>query len=337
VKIEPRQAAAFLKNPGKNRAVLLYGDDEGLIRERGAALTKLVAGSLTDPFQVVDLDRGGWPRLADEMTAISMMGGRRVVRVREVTDAVLDGVKSALKTAGDALVVLEAPELGKGKLRSFMEAGHDVAALACYAEDAAALQETIRKSLAESGVSADGEALAWLAEALAGSRAALRAELEKLCLLAGAGGRIDLDLARQSAGDTASATADSGLLAATLGDLPACETALDRAMAEGLAGVALIRMALGHLQKLHQARLRMANGMSASDALRAQRPPVFFKLMGSMATSLQLWPADLLARAIEEARQVEIACKQTGARQELLARRFVSALARQSYLRAQRR
>jgi DNA polymerase-3 subunit delta len=81
----------------------------------------------------------------------------------------------------------------------------------------------------------------------------------------------------------------------------------------------------------------MDNGLSAADAIRALRPPVFFKLIGAMSTSLQLWPADLLARAIEEARQVEIACKQTGARQELLARRFVNALARQSQRHAQRR
>ena len=82
VKIETRQAAAFLRNPAKTRAILLHGDDEGLIRDRGAALTKLIAGTLNDPFQVAELDRDGWPRLADEMSAISMMGGRRVVRVR---------------------------------------------------------------------------------------------------------------------------------------------------------------------------------------------------------------------------------------------------------------
>jgi DNA polymerase-3 subunit delta len=337
VKIEPRQAAAFLKNPGKCRAILLHGDDETLIRERGAALTKLVAGSLHDAFQVVELDRPGWSRLADEITAISMMGGRRVVRIREVTDAVLETLKSALKTPGDALVILEAPDLGRGKLRTFMEAGDTVAALACYAEDAASLQDTIRKSLSDNGVAIDGEALAWLADVLAGNRSVLRAEVEKLSLLAGAGGRIDIDLARQTAGDGASATAESGLLAATGGDIATCEAAIDRALAEGLAGIALIRMALGHLQKLHQARLRMDNGLSAADAIRALRPPVFFKLIGAMSTSLQLWPADLLARAIEEARQVEIACKQTGARQELLARRFVNALARQSQRHAQRR
>jgi DNA polymerase-3 subunit delta len=333
VKIEPRQAATFLRNPAKCRAVLLHGEDEGLIRERGAGLTRLTAGSLNDPFQVVELEREGWPRLADEMSAISMMGGRRAVRVRDVTDAILEPLKAALKTAGDALIILEAPGLGRGKLRSFMEAGQDVAALACYAEEGRALQDTIRLWLGEFGVSADAEAATWLGDALGGDRAVLRAELEKLALLAGAGGRIDLEMARDCAGDAAGASADSGLLAATEGNVVLCDTEVERAMAEGLAGIALIRMTLGHLQKLHQARLRMEAGMSASDAIRAMRPPVFFKLVNGMTRSVSLWPTEALTRAIEEARQVEIACKQTGARQELLVRRFVGVLARQAQAR----
>jgi DNA polymerase-3 subunit delta len=337
VKIETRQAAAFLRNPAKTRAILLHGDDEGLIRDRGAALTKLIAGTLNDPFQVAELDRDGWPRLADEMSAISMMGGRRVVRVRDVTDAILEPLKAALKTAGDALIVLEAPDLGRGKLRNFMEAGTDTAALACYPEEGRALHESIRLVLGEVGVSADPEALTWLADTLGGDRSVLKAELEKLALLAGTGGRIDLDTARSCAGDAAGASADTGLLAATQGDVIAADTELERAMAEGLAGIALIRMALSHLQKLHQVRLRMAGGMSAADALRTLRPPVFFKSMAGMTSSVSLWPLEALARAIEEARQVEIACKQTGSRPELLVRRFVGALARQAMARRRSR
>jgi DNA polymerase-3 subunit delta len=337
VKIEPRDAAAFLRNPGKCRAVLLHGGDSGLIRERGAALTKFVAGSLRDPFQVAELEREGWPRLADEMTAISMMGGRRVVRVRDATDAILEPLKSALKTAGDALIVLEAADLGRGKLRSFIESGKDLAALACYPEEGRALQDTIRTTFAESGVSADPDAVSWLAETLGADRALLRAELEKIALMVGVGGRIDLTGARACAGDAACATADSGLLAATTGDIATSDAELERAMSEGLAGVAVVRMALSHLQKLHQARLRMATGQSISDALRAARPPIFFKLLSGMTTSVGLWPLEALARAIEEARQVEIACKHTGARQDLLVRRFIGALARQSQARARSR
>lgn len=336
MKLEPRDGrklAAFLKDPGPVRAVLLYGEDEGLVRERARALTVAVAGSVDDPFRVVELTREAWNRMAGEFAAISMMGGRRVIGVREVTDAALGSVAEALKTKGDALLVLEAPGLGKGKLRTMIEAAGDAMAVPCYPEEGAALTELIRGLFAEAGVKADGEAVSWLAEATGGDRAVVRNEVAKLSLLAGAGGRVDLDLAREVAGDSAGASGDEALLAATCGKTVLADSHVERAMGEGLAAIALIRMALGHLQKLHQVRLLMAGGEGANEAVRALRPPVFYKNINAMAQSASLWSGDALLRAIEEARQVEIACKQTGSRPELLVRRFVAGLARQAQAR----
>ncbi len=337
MKVEPRDAAPFLRAPGSCRAVLLHGADEGLIRHRGAMLTKLVAGSSNDAFRVVEIDREGWPRLADEMSAISMVGGRRAIRVRDVTDTIMEPLKAALRTAGDALIILEAPELGRGKLRPFMEAGRETASLACYAEEGRALQETIRGLFQEAGVAAEGEAIAWLATTLGGNRALLQAELDKLVLVASGGKRIDVDLARSCIGASAATTADAALLSAMAGEVVQTDAQTEAAIGDGLAGVALIRMTIGHLQRLHQARLRMQASLSAADALKALRPPVFFKSLGPMLHGLTLWPAESLLGALEDARQVEIACKQTGAQPELLARRFVASLARQARSRVRGR
>jgi DNA polymerase-3 subunit delta len=328
MKLDARQVSGFLRDPGKCRAVLLYGDDEGLVRERARALTRLVAGSLTDPFRVAELDRDGWPNIAAEAAALAMTGGRRVVRVRDVTDAALESIRAALKSSAEALIVLEAPGLGKGRLRTFVEAAPDAVAIACYPEDARDVQDLIRGILGEAGVAAEPEAVRWLAEAVGGDRSVVRGETEKLALLAGAGGRVDLAMARLSAGDSAGASAEEGLTAAMRGDAVAADAAVERALAEGLNGIALIRMTIGQLQRLHQGRLRMAGGMSAAEAVRAMRPPVFFRAQAAVTGSLQAWSVDSLARALEEARQVEMACKQTGSRPELLVRRFVAGLAR---------
>jgi DNA polymerase-3 subunit delta len=253
--------------------------------------------------------------------------------VREVTDAALEHVRAALRGRGDALLVLEAPGLGKGKLRTLIEAEPEAASIACYKEEGRALQDLIRTMLAELGASADAEAVTWLTESVSGDRAVVRGEIEKLALLAGAGGRINLELARASAGDAAGASADAGLVSATRGDAAAADQAIEAAIGDALAPVALLRMTLGHLQRLHQARLRMQEGLSAADAIRSLRPPVFFKSVGGMTASLELWNAENLARAIDEVRSVEIACKQTGSRQELLVRRLVAGLARQAQAR----
>ena len=328
MKVETRSVAAFLRAPGKARLVLLYGEDEGLIRERSQGLTRGVAGSLNDPFLVVELTREGWGQIPAEMAALSMIGGRRVIVVRDATDAILPHVSAALKGPGGALLILEAAGLGKGKLRSLAEAAADGAAIGCYPDEGRGVTDLIKAGLSESKVSIDDDALAWLGQSLAGDRAVVRGEMEKLILLAGPGGRVDLDSVQVSTGQSAAGSADEGFLAAMNGQVEKADGAIEATMQEGMAGVALLRMSLGQLQKLHQARLRMDGGMSAADAVRGMRPPVFYRAQGATTACLGAWSSAGLLGAIEEARQVEMACKRTGTRPELLARRFLAGLAR---------
>ena len=90
MKLPPQRVAAFLRDPGVCRVVLLYGEDHGMIRDRAAALVRAVAGSLDDPFLVAELGREDVGRLADEAASLALTGGRRVVRLREATDAATD-------------------------------------------------------------------------------------------------------------------------------------------------------------------------------------------------------------------------------------------------------
>jgi DNA polymerase-3 subunit delta len=337
LKLDTRQVGGFLRDPGTCRLVLLHGEDEGLIRERAQALTQRVAGSLNDPFLVAELDREGWPRIGAEMASLSMIGGRRVVRVRECAEAVLSHVVAAMKGPGAALLILEAPGLGKGKLRSFVEAASDAVSIGCYPEEGRALSELIASIFAELRVTADPDAVGWLTEALGGDRAVVRGEVEKLALLCGSGGTVDIDMARACTGEAAARAGDDGLMAAMCGDLEAADRAIEAAIADGMNGVGLIRVSLMQLQKMHLAGLRMEQGASAAEAVRAMRPPVFGRATSAMISALSLWPAEALLRAIEEARRVELSCKQTGSRPDLLARRYIASLARAAHARRSRR
>src|SRR3954467_5301814 len=101
MKLDRRQIDEFLKNPGeKTAAVLVFGPDEGLVRERVNVLVKATAGSGDDPFRVVELDadviRNDPARLRDGAGAISRLGGRRAVRINGVTDGQAKGIEDFL-------------------------------------------------------------------------------------------------------------------------------------------------------------------------------------------------------------------------------------------------
>lgn len=331
MKIPPQRIAAFLREPGTTRVVLLYGEDHGMIRDHAATLVRGVAGSVDDPFLVAELGKDQVSQLAGEAASLPLTGGRRVVRVREATDAVTDAVASVLKGSAPALVVLEAQGLAtRSRLRSLVEAAPDGAAIACYPEEGRALSETIRAALSEANVNIDADALSWLTDQLGADRVSTRQEVEKLALYVGPGNRVDLDVAIACVGDLAGLSLDDALFAATAGEVVLADRALELAMAEGSTPVGTIRAALMHLQRLHRLRLTVDDGMSAADAVKGARPPIFFRRVGAFTRALGLWSSSALVAAMAGLAEAERACKRTGAPDEVLARNAVLTLARRA-------
>ena len=122
MRLAPSRIAAFLQRPDPEiRAVLLYGPDEGLVRERAAAIARSVCADLKDPFRVADLTAAVLAadpaRLADEAAQLSLTGGRRVVRVRGAGDGLAKLFAEFLGgTPGEAFVAVEAGELCVGEI-----------------------------------------------------------------------------------------------------------------------------------------------------------------------------------------------------------------------------
>ncbi|PPQ28702.1 DNA polymerase III subunit delta [Rhodopila globiformis] len=336
MKLPPARLQAFLRDPGTCRVVLLHGDDAGMIRERAEALVRAIAGSLDDPFRVTELAREDIRRLPDEAAGLSLMGGRRVVRVRDASDAAADPVALLLKGSAPALVVLEAGALPtRSKLRSLLEAAPDGASIGCYPEEGRALEETIRATLKAAGAGVTPDALSWLSQQLGADRVSTRAELEKLALYVGPGNTVDLDAALTCVGDLAGLSLDDALFAATTGDVATTDRALELAVAEGAAPVQVLRAALLHLQKLHRARLAMEEqGLTASDATKAVRPPVFYQKVGAFGRSLGLWSTANLTAALAAVAEAERGCKRTGWPDDVLSRNAILTLARRSAVAA---
>jgi DNA polymerase-3 subunit delta len=121
VKLAGQAVARFLARPPDEVAVVLvYGADEGLVRERATAAMRGVLGAdIDDPFRLAVLDadplRQDPARLADEAAQLSLLGGRRVVRVRDADDRLAKTLATVLEAPpGGALVVVEAGDLSAG-------------------------------------------------------------------------------------------------------------------------------------------------------------------------------------------------------------------------------
>lgn len=338
-KLDARRVQALLADPGGTRLVLIFGEDTGLVRERGEALTRAVAGD--DPFRLVEIPRDVAAKdaglLAAEAATPALTGGRRLVRVRDATDGLANAAKAVLAGSGPGVVLLEAGSLdGRKGLRAALEkAGSEAAVIACYAETGAALEGSIVAMLRDFGVSAEPGAVAWMAQRLGEDRLVLRRECEKVALYVGPGGRVSEEDALASLSEGSTLDLDAALLAATEGDAPRADRALDAAFAEGAAAVQVVRAALRHVQRLEMAAAAVVRGASAKDAVDGLRPPVFFKSRPSFERALRWWRPETLAAAGAALLEAERATKTTGMPDVAVARAAVLGLAREA-VRAKR-
>src|SRR5439155_6634388 len=130
-------------------------------------------------------------RLADEAAQMTLMAGRRVIRVRDAGDTLAVLLSRFLADSGgqgdgDSLVVAEAGDLpARSALRRAFDDSPVAAAIGCYPDTARDLAAVIRDTCAAHRVGISRDALDFLVEHLGGDRLLTRAELEKLTLYAG--------------------------------------------------------------------------------------------------------------------------------------------------------
>ncbi|MDP6342190.1 MAG: DNA polymerase III subunit delta, partial [Alphaproteobacteria bacterium] len=192
MKVPPRQIEQFLRQPAAEvRAILLYGADGGLLRERVQRLIGVVLDDPGDPFRFSELTPASLKdepsRLADEMAALSLTGGRRLVRLRQTGNAQSAAIQAVLDDPGEAssdtLLLVEGGELSpRDSLRKLFESHARAAAVPCYADEGQTLETLICDSLAARGLGIEPSALAYLMANLGADRQITRSELEKLAL-----------------------------------------------------------------------------------------------------------------------------------------------------------
>lgn len=340
MKISAAKADGFARRPGDDVwAVLVYGPDRGLARERVDALLAAFAVRADDPFALMSLEENTIKSdpaiLLDELRALSFGGGARAVRLSASGDAAASSVQAALEAidAGAvtpaARLIVDAGELNpRSKLRKAFEGAKRAAALPCYRDEIADLGRLADDTLAAAGVTLTPEARARLLPRLEGDRALARTELAKLTLYAG-DQREPLTEADIDAIIAGAEPADLDIIAdaALAGRAADADAAYERALEAGAAPVALCRALQRALTRLEAVKALAGEG-GVDAALNRVRPPVFGPRRNVVKAQLRLWSDGALAAAATRAFETERALKQSGAPDRALCGRMLLAVAR---------
>ena len=200
MKISPKMVESFFAKPDKEaRAVLLYGPDTGLSRERMGRIKAAILAGNDDPFAYVEMEEAKLladpAMLADELNAISLLGGKRCIVIRSASDKLAKTIESAgAYFHAGAFVVVMADELStRSSLRAWFEKAPNGAAIASYKDEMRDIQSVVHAALDAAGVRADRDTLDYLAAQLGNDRYVTRQELEKIITYAGAEKKLSLE------------------------------------------------------------------------------------------------------------------------------------------------
>ena len=331
----------FLKAPDRAvRAAVIHGKDRSGVAERAVQLCRAITPDLNDPFNVTvltdsDID-GDEARLEEALTALSMIGGRRLVRVRLGSEkAAIDKMLAAALKAHadgaynpDAMLVIEAGALGRDSaLRKAAEAASGAVGIACYEDETGDVARMTREALAADKVGLTQDALDRFVARLPRERGLMRQEIERLVLYIGPGSGRTIDVAELELhlGVEPDASLQDAALQAFGGRPGPAQSGLRRALAEGEAPVMAVRQASIHLGKLRRINVLQSNGAGAKEAAKAAG--VFWKLEAEMLRQARSWRLEDLDRVLDSVNAADIATKTTGSPDQLIAERLLLEIA----------
>ncbi len=313
------------------RAVLIYGPDAGQVDEYcDLAIEKL--GIEKDNLFALDSDelREKQDALFAEACTPSMFGGRKMVIISDAGDACAKQVAELVNHTGlCATVIVAGGDLrAGGGLRAMFEGADNMAALACYTDDARTLATLIRNELsAAAGIQQiTPDAMAYMTSHLGGDRGITRGFLTKIALYVDDKRIVELSDVEKCLPDTGAADIDDFLYSLTAGHIQQTMQALDRLLYDNKEPNMLVRMLVGHFKKL---QIAVVDG---------QLPRLFWKVEDKFKRAIKIWPDAELTAVLVRLNELERQLRTTGMPGEILLRDFALKLcARAAKLAIKRR
>ncbi len=330
----------FLRSPDPAlRAALIHGRDASLVRERADALARRVTERPDDPFDVALIDEaalaGGGERLFGELQALSMMGGRRLVRLR-LADAssTAEAIAAEALTghlAGafnpDSFLLIEAGDLRGASLLVRAAAVECCALLVCYQDEPADVTALLREALSREGLSLTSDAQERFVSRMPPERLLVRQEVERLVLYLG--NRRTTPATESDLDDFVGVEPEVSLAGAAIdafgGRIAAALRGVRRAEQAGERGPAAVRALGFHLSRLRRALALEAGGASAQQAVKSAG--VFWKQEREFIRQMRAWTYPELDRTQADILVADESCKRTLAPDSLIAERLALSVA----------
>ena len=346
VEVKSHEFDGFLAKSARHyRLVVVYGPDRGLVAERAAQVAATTGVDLSDGFALIRLDASDVQsdpgRLIDEVNAFGLFGGEKLIWVRGAANEkqLVDGLAHlAAHPPEGSYLLIEAGDLKKGSaLRKVAEGERSVACIACYQDDARALNALIDTELSAANLRITPAARELLLDSIGGDRIASRNEIQKLLLYCMNDDLIDEKHVLEIVGDASAVSTDEVVDAVLSGDPDGFLHAIQKVIASKTAVFLVLQGTMKQVQLLETMRIEMEERQQQpAQVLQTLGRGIHFKRKPIIEKALRNWNSSDLAREGARLNAAILQSRQNAALEDNLAIQTLLATTLQSARRNRR-
>lgn len=335
MKITTNQVESYLSKIENEKIVgcLLYGPKETLSRYRFDFISKKIVQNLADPFLVTHLSslriKEDPAIIADEFYSISMLGGRKLIMIKDCDNAVVAGLKilfadSQYGRKSNNFVLLWAGDLDKSSsLRKIIEDTQFMMALPCYEDNALSLKKYLHDILSSQHVTAEAKVIDLIIKNFAADRNLLKNEIDKIvCYLGENKILTEEDFKKICTVPDEDNLQDFAIQFANK-NYEWCLNNATSAFKKSNESIMLVRYLIIYFTKLYNGKIALESGLDLDEIVKSQQ--IFFKIQTEYKNQLRNLSLKFVIKSLQSFENLEINLKKGNMPQTLIFLNYLNS------------
>ncbi len=331
--IKEFQLNEAIKKRSLPQFLLIYGPNEGLIRDNLLKITRAFAGKIeTDEITINGKAIEENTNIIDEeIKSFELFSEKKIIHLDNIRDKHLQFFENTELNDNKILVIIKSDNLNKNsKIRNFFEKHKKYAAIPCYEDDVRATMNLISQFQSDHKIKFNSDIKNYLMQNLSADRLISKNELEKILLVISHkdNKQIKFEDIQAILNDSSSNSLNNINESVMYGKVNQVSKNLHRIFDEGTNAVAIIRSLLNYLVRLHKTQIEIKKNGNFDEAIKQLRPAVFWKDKDNFRNHCSKWPTREILYYIERLLEAEYMCKTQSTLNNEICEKYVLSVAK---------
>ena len=325
---------SVFNNQNKNLIFLVYGPNEGLIRNTIQSLSTIFKDddSTGEVFLTAkNLDEEP-NKIMDEIQTFSLFSNKKIIYV----DTIKDKHSNIIENLQDiefenTILLLKSDNLAKSsKLRKIFDSSQSIFSIPCYEDDTRSIMNLVQNFLQNSNLKLDREIKNYLVQFLSNDRSLNQNELEKIYLYQkNRTEDLSLEEVKLILNDSTSTSLNKVNESIMYGKTKTASRIISKIFSEGTNSVAIIRSLINYMLRIQQTKIEIKKHKSFEEAIKILKPPLFWKDKDGFQNHCNAWPLKEIENNLNLLLNAEYRCKSENLLSNVICEQYVLNIANQ--------